>query len=75
MSLPLSFRFDPHGWNKGQRMEYKDGVPNHAMVLRGYANGVRDTNGMAIGCDKAFFFLRMRRQLDSYRNNREPRVA
>ena len=30
------FRFDPHGWDKGQRMEYKDGVPNHAMVLRGY---------------------------------------
>ena len=31
-----AFRFDPHGWDKGQRMEYKDGVPNHAMVLRGY---------------------------------------
>lgn len=30
------FRFDPHGWDKGLRMEYKDGIPNHAMVLRGY---------------------------------------
>ena len=29
-------KFDPHSWDKGARMEYKDGVPNHAMVLRGY---------------------------------------
>lgn len=28
--------FDPHSWDKGTRMEYKDGVPNHAMVIRGY---------------------------------------
>ncbi len=26
----------PFGWDKGERMMYKDGVPNHAMVLRGY---------------------------------------
>ena len=30
------FRYDPHGWDKGTRMMYKDGTPNHAMVLRGY---------------------------------------
>ena len=26
----------PHAWDKGARMAYKDGTPNHAMVLRGY---------------------------------------
>ena len=30
------FRYDPHAWDKGTRMMYKDGTPNHAMVLRGY---------------------------------------
>ena len=30
------FKTDPHGWDKGTRMQYKEGIPNHAMVLRGY---------------------------------------
>lgn len=30
------FKTDPHGWDKGLRMEYKDGTPSHAMALRGY---------------------------------------
>lgn len=41
---PLAFQFStifgdscvPYGWDKGERMMHKDGVPNHAMVLRGY---------------------------------------
>ena len=30
------FKTEPHGWDKGLRMEYKDGTPSHAMALRGY---------------------------------------
>lgn len=30
------FSSDPHGWDKGLRMEYKEGIPSHAMALRGY---------------------------------------
>ena len=30
------FKTEPHGWDKGLRMEYKDGTPSHAMAFRGY---------------------------------------
>jgi bleomycin hydrolase len=43
---PLAFQYSSlfgsekgtgvHGWEKGARMLYRDGRPNHAMVLRGY---------------------------------------
>lgn len=42
---PVAFQYSPllngtvadaHGWDKGARMKYQDGTPDHAMVLRGY---------------------------------------
>ncbi len=49
------------GWILGGR---------YVMLVRGGATGVRDAQGGLVSIDKAFFFLRLRKKLDTYQNNR-----
>lgn len=64
---------NPSGWDKGVRMMYKDGVPNHAMVLRGYHTEPCGASGVV--CEKVMGGAGARRRKGTASPRRRTRSA